>query len=136
MLACADELVVTLDKQTIMIKLLHIGLLLTVMNRACVCFRRLNVTLTVADSYGKTPAYMAARDGHESCLLLLEAGCDLGQADDYGETPAYMAVKYGHEACLRVLIEAWCNLDKPNTIGHSFAHHKIVTVTQSLANHK
>ena len=99
------------------------------------CVQEAKCDLDQADSYGKTPAYMAARDGHESCLLLLkEAGCDLGQADDYGETPAYMAVKYGHEACLRVLMKLGAILTNQTLLVRLLHIGLLVTVTRAACN--
>merc|ERR1719174_757087 len=62
---------------------------------------------------GKTPAYMAAQEGHADCLrLLLEAGCDKDKAQQDGATPAFIAAQTGHADCLRLLLEAGCDKDK------------------------
>ena len=71
-----------------------------------------------AGEHGRTPAYAAACNGHESCLSLLqEAGCDLGQTDNDGKTPAQLAAANGHESCLRLLKEAGCDLEQQDNIG-------------------
>ena len=45
-----------------------------------------------AISEGFTPLYVAAQNGHESCVaLLIQAGADVRKADKYGDTPMKVA---------------------------------------------
>lgn len=55
---------------------------------------------------GRTYACIAAWNGHEACLRLLdEAGCDILQEDRFGVVPTHVANVRGHKGCLRLLEE-------------------------------
>ena len=50
------------------------------------------VDVNLADSYGRTPAYIASQNNHTDALkLLIEAGADVNIADEDGWTPAFIA---------------------------------------------
>eukprot|EP00808_Paulinella_micropora_P023775 g60509.t1 len=69
---------------------------------------------------GRTAVYMAAKNGHESCLsMMLEARADINLANHQGMSPVCAAVREDKERCLSLLIEHKANLDRPNSDGHS-----------------
>eukprot|EP00967_Tisochrysis_lutea_P093291 scaffold134909_cov28-Tisochrysis_lutea.AAC.1 len=55
---------------------------------------------------------MAARHGHEACVLrLLEAKAELESLTAGRYTALACAARHGHEACLRALVEARASVD-------------------------
>jgi ankyrin repeat protein len=65
-------------------------------------------SLSAEDAGKRTPAHLAALNGHEGCLRALYelgAGVSLSAEDAGKRTPAHDAARKGHEGCLRVLYE-------------------------------
>jgi ankyrin repeat protein len=61
----------------------------------------------VKDSYGQTPLWWAAENGHEAVvkLLLAEDGVDPDSKDTkYSQTPLWCAAENGHEAVVKLLV--------------------------------
>jgi ankyrin repeat protein len=60
------------------------------------------------DSYGRTPLWWAARNGHEAVVkLLLETGeVDVECKDENDWTPLSWAIEGGHEAIVKLLLKA------------------------------
>jgi hypothetical protein len=67
---------------------------------------------------GRTPTYIAAKDGHTDCLsLLIKAGADVNQATDKGTTPAFISAQQGHADCLSLLIKAGADVNQAREEG-------------------
>lgn len=49
------------------------------------------------DSLNQTPAYYAAREGHNNVIeYLIEKGCNINHVDTYGQTALFYCVREGH----------------------------------------
>ena len=59
----------------------------------------------VKDTYGRTPLWRAAENGHEAVVkLLLEKGAELESKDyNWGRTPLLWAAENGYEAEVKLL---------------------------------
>ncbi|NXX80214.1 ANR37 protein, partial [Urocolius indicus] len=58
-----------------------------------------------ADSFGQSPAHLAARGGEAFFLLWqLQTGANLNQQDCFGEAPIHKAAKVGSLECLTLLV--------------------------------
>lgn len=59
----------------------------------------------VKDSHGRTPLWLAAKEGHDKvACLLLENGASPNPIDDDERTPLWLAAKKGHEAVVKLLL--------------------------------
>ncbi|KAK9440036.1 Ankyrin repeat-containing domain protein [Metarhizium brunneum] len=59
----------------------------------------------VKDSHGRTPLWLAAKEGHDKVAgLLLENGASPNPIDYYDRTPLWLAVKKGPEVVVRLLL--------------------------------
>ncbi|KJK95155.1 hypothetical protein H633G_00958 [Metarhizium anisopliae BRIP 53284] len=57
------------------------------------------------DSHGRTPLWLAAKEGYDKVAgLLLENGASPNSIDDDGRTPLWLAAKKGHEAVVKLLL--------------------------------
>ena len=72
---------------------------------------RIGAKVNRADYYGRTPLYVACREGHvETARLLLRNGAKVNRATKDG-TPLYAACKNGHVAVARLLIDKGAAVD-------------------------
>ncbi|XP_063074667.1 ankyrin repeat domain-containing protein 37 [Engraulis encrasicolus] len=70
------------------------------------------------DSWGQTPAHLAACGGQAFCLLwLLQTGADANHQDSAGETPFHKAARVGSLECLSALVACDAQLDVCNNDG-------------------
>jgi len=54
-----------------------------------------------ANIKGETPCFLAAKNGHESCIrALIQLGAEPSQADNDGTTPCFIAAEGGQESCI------------------------------------
>ena len=60
-----------------------------------------------ADDDGRTPLFVAAREGHETVVrfLITEAGADVNKTRRGGFTPLYVAAQDGHVGVVRLLVK-------------------------------
>jgi ankyrin repeat protein len=64
------------------------------------------------DEMGRTPVYMAAKNGHAGSIRVLHAlGADVNKFATYGVSPIHIAANNGHVACIRVLHELGVNVN-------------------------
>ena len=73
----------------------------------------------VKDTYGRTPLWLAAEQGHEAVVkLLLEKGAELEAKDEGGGgTPLGRAAEQGHEAVVKLLLEKGAELEAKDEDG-------------------
>ncbi|KAL2098080.1 hypothetical protein ACEWY4_007287 [Coilia grayii] len=70
------------------------------------------------DSWGQTPAHLAACGGQAFCLLwLLQRGADANHQDSTGETPFHKAARVGSLECLSALVACDAQLEICNNDG-------------------
>ncbi|KAG5285721.1 hypothetical protein AALO_G00006660 [Alosa alosa] len=70
------------------------------------------------DSWGQSPAHLAAFGGQAFCLLwLLQTGADANQQDISGETPVHKAARTGSLECLSALVASDAQLEICNNDG-------------------
>ena len=68
-------------------------------------------TLNPTNTWEETPLYLAAKNGHIDCVILLhEAGADLQHSNWANKTPLHIAAKKGHFNILRYLISQEADL--------------------------
>ena len=58
------------------------------------------------------PWWIAAHQGREGGVGLVEAGAEVNKADNDGATPLWIAAHQGHEAVVRGLVEAGAEVNK------------------------
>jgi Ankyrin repeats (3 copies)/Ankyrin repeats (many copies) len=75
----------------------------------------------VKDSWGRTPLWRAAENGHEVVVkLLLEKGAELESKDsEYGRTPLSRAAENGDEAVVKLLLEKGAELESKDKYGQT-----------------
>jgi len=79
------------------------------------------------DSQGVSPAYLAAQEGHLSCLVLLlglpgdytMTHAEVNAADEDGHTALHAAANFGHIKCCGALIAAGASLDAKDKDGYT-----------------
>ena len=68
--------------------------------------------LDFQDSWGRTPLFQAAANGHKTMVqLLLEQGAELESKDNSSQTPVFQAAANGHVAVVQLLLEQGANID-------------------------
>lgn len=75
--------------------------------------------------YGRSPLYMAARQGHVEVVKVLQTfgGANINFRDDYGWTPLHAAASRDHEEVARHLIESGAEIDaRDSTLGMTPLH--------------
>ena len=65
-----------------------------------------------------TPS-LAAENGHEAVMKLLEKGAELDSEDRRGQTPLSLAAEKGHEAEVKLLLEKGAELDSKDRRGRT-----------------
>ncbi|CAL4142703.1 unnamed protein product, partial [Meganyctiphanes norvegica] len=72
-----------------------------------------NADVNIADANGKTPLYIASKEGHSTIVeMLLNANADVNTVTDvdfgigYSKTPLYIASKGGHSTIVEMLLNA------------------------------
>jgi hypothetical protein len=73
------------------------------------------------DSYGRTPLWWAAGNGHEAVVtLLLEHKADIESKDDvFSQTPLSWAARNGHEAVITVLLKHKADIESKDKDGRT-----------------
>ena len=76
------------------------------------------------DIWGRTPLYIASRNGHlEVVRYLVEQGADMDKADCIVLTPLIVATFCGHLEVVRYLLEQGADRDKADTQGTTSLHY-------------
>jgi hypothetical protein len=69
-------------------------------------------------TFGCTPAFMSAWNGHTDCLqLLANSKAVLNQPNNHGCTPAFASAQDGHTECLQLLLDCKADLNQPDNNG-------------------
>jgi ankyrin repeat protein len=85
----------------------------TLLHRACECNIPMMVTMllekgakaNVKDHFGKTPAFIAANDGHNGALIVLgKFGADFNVPDKVGVYPIHRSARNGHLSAISTLL--------------------------------
>ena len=74
------------------------------------------------DSYGQTPLWWAAGNGHEVVVkLLLEKGANVESKDSYSQTPLSWAARKGRETIVKLLLEQRADVEsKTDMAGYRY----------------
>jgi hypothetical protein len=68
----------------------------------------------------RTPLYIAALNGQDTCVrVLLEGKANVNAVDLSNKTPLYIAARKGHDTCVRVLLEANADVNVVNARGET-----------------
>jgi ankyrin repeat protein len=72
------------------------------------------------DAESDSPIFIAAKEGHADCLiLLLHAGGDVNKCNEYGDSPIHVAADKGRAECLKLLLAAGGDVNKCDKHGFS-----------------
>jgi ankyrin repeat protein len=68
------------------------------------------------DTEGRTPLWLAVRNGHEAVVrLLLEKSVDVDSKNAEGRTPLWLTVQNRYEAVVRLLLEKGVDVESRDT---------------------
>ncbi|GLH12279.1 Calcium/calmodulin-dependent protein kinase type II alpha chain [Gryllus bimaculatus] len=83
-----------------------------------------DINVNVTNKHGVTAAHIAAGQGHDMVLTLLQArGANLYAIDDHGDTPLMWAARHGQAETMKMLVNIGVTISCQNKEGDSPLHY-------------
>lgn len=83
-----------------------------------------DINVNVTNKHGVTAAHIAAGQGHDTVLTLLQArGANLYAIDNHGDTPLMWAARHGQSETMKMLVNIGVTISCQNTDGDSPLHY-------------